>query len=448
MRSHLLLAAVYLLWQGAAQAQYIPPNPYQPYILVDPNAPVQPWITYPTIGSWINDPTVVHLDPWNDGNGDIDPNNPWPRPILWISPYLQNGTTLIMAAPSNLRNVRVSLALDNVPLPDAIRKLFDQAPKDCSVELDKDLPKDTRITLHAKNIKFLTALNAISEQADLAWIPSLRPGGPNAPSKSVIRLSKAPPESKDSHGILLYNGDGSGNIYLPYNNYWPNNNWNYNFPSARPWRIDPSHNNNYWKKDDSNKPVPFLYNWSLGGNNPQNGGRYRLYTWPQVTDPKQFQYYWQENSKKPFFVDPKNQLFLEPIKPAPEGRLHLETDPDEILSNPDVLYTVPNLQIQTVPEKIQIDGSTIAPLYYPLERSNTAPLDLHVAPSYTVKPLHMQLDRSQSLVYKVTEQEEHATFTCPHCKKQITIVRKKTSQQRPAAQNDWHFCPNCGKPVR
>lgn len=67
-----------------------------------------------------------------------------------------------------------------------------------------------------------------------------------------------------------------------------------------------------------------------------------------------------------------------------------------------------------------------------------------------------------------TTTERRATFTCPHCKNQITMIRRGSQPKcptcqrlfqpdwkfcpfdgakRPPSPSDWHFCPICGKPI-
>ncbi len=73
---------------------------------------------------------------------------------------------------------------------------------------------------------------------------------------------------------------------------------------------------------------------------------------------------------------------------------------------------------------------------------------------------------SNALTYSLSTQETRSTFTCPHCRKQLTIVSQKQSPKcpdckrdflsdwkfcpfdgakRPASGIEWGFCPICGK---
>lgn len=73
---------------------------------------------------------------------------------------------------------------------------------------------------------------------------------------------------------------------------------------------------------------------------------------------------------------------------------------------------------------------------------------------------------SDALTYSLSTQETRSTFTCPHCRKQLTIVSQKQSikcpdckrdflsdwkfcpfdgAKRPANGSEWGFCPICGK---
>ncbi len=77
-------------------------------------------------------------------------------------------------------------------------------------------------------------------------------------------------------------------------------------------------------------------------------------------------------------------------------------------------------------------------------------------------------DGSKPYVYNLTTSEERATFTCPHCHEQVTIIKKHVAPKcptcgrtfqddwkfcpvdgtkRPEDSGSWKFCPHCGKPV-
>jgi hypothetical protein len=74
----------------------------------------------------------------------------------------------------------------------------------------------------------------------------------------------------------------------------------------------------------------------------------------------------------------------------------------------------------------------------------------------------------QPFLYNLTTSEERSTFTCPHCKQQVTIIKKHVTPKcptcgrtfqddwkfcpvdgtkRPEDSSDWKFCPHCGKAV-
>src|ERR1051325_7248496 len=74
----------------------------------------------------------------------------------WVSVY----------APTAADEKRVNLDLDRASLKDALRQLFDQAKHDYSI--DGDVP-DASITVHAKNVRFSTALELITEAAGIHW---------------------------------------------------------------------------------------------------------------------------------------------------------------------------------------------------------------------------------------------------------------------------------------
>ena len=78
------------------------------------------------------------------------------------------------------------------------------------------------------------------------------------------------------------------------------------------------------------------------------------------------------------------------------------------------------------------------------------------------------LDQTPQGAYTLFTQEERHTFTCPHCKQQVTILGKRQAPKcekcgrtfqndwqfcpfdgakRPASPDSWQFCPHCGKRV-
>lgn len=61
---------------------------------------------------------------------------------------------------------RVDLDLNRASLKEALRKLFDQSKHDFSIEGDAP---DTTITVHAKNVRFSTALDLITQAAGVHW---------------------------------------------------------------------------------------------------------------------------------------------------------------------------------------------------------------------------------------------------------------------------------------
>ena len=52
------------------------------------------------------------------------------------------------------------------------------------------------------------------------------------------------------------------------------------------------------------------------------------------------------------------------------------------------------------------------------------------------------------ILYSTTRREQRATFTCPHCKRQATVVRRVETPKCPKCertfQSSWQFCPNDG----
>src|SRR5206468_9382342 len=79
----------------------------------------------------------------------------------------------------------VALDLNNVRVEVALKKLFDQVGT--RYELDKDATStNTRVTLRLRHVTFLTALQAVLEQADLGWATT----GAGANGLTVFRIGR------------------------------------------------------------------------------------------------------------------------------------------------------------------------------------------------------------------------------------------------------------------
>lgn len=62
---------------------------------------------------------------------------------------------------------RVDLDLTEVPAPEALKRVFEQAK--VGYRLDADVPREARVTVKAQNIQLHTALNLITEAAGVGW---------------------------------------------------------------------------------------------------------------------------------------------------------------------------------------------------------------------------------------------------------------------------------------
>ncbi len=87
---------------------------------------------------------------------------------------VQNAPLSVEAAPDVLTWVtgpagdkRVDVELDNATPEQALRQICDRAG--VKYEAGKDLPRDPRITLHARSVPFRTALELVTQNAGLRW---------------------------------------------------------------------------------------------------------------------------------------------------------------------------------------------------------------------------------------------------------------------------------------
>jgi hypothetical protein len=77
--------------------------------------------------------------------------------------------------------IRVDLELENAAPPQALKQLFERAKQEFSVE--GELPQEPRVTLRAKNVRFDTALDLVTQAAGIGWTRT--PQGPFKVGKSV-----------------------------------------------------------------------------------------------------------------------------------------------------------------------------------------------------------------------------------------------------------------------
>ncbi len=343
MKIHLILAA--LLLPAIAVAQ-------QP---AAPKADPRPGITYqplPDLPILLQQPNA--------------PAGPTPH-LQWFSPYQKK------AQP----DVRVNLNLRNASLKDALKQITEQTKRE--IVLDKDVPDNAKITVSAKNIRFMTALDILADEADLHVNPQV----------------STRPEQKEVSVVYHLGKKASGSSYSPFlggDSYWfdyGGNKWNANAPVIR-----------FYDHAD----LPTL---KLSPNRP----------------------------------------FELTVPANPNGKsLPLEVVPDKT----------------TVPQVKLLNDSPKTSLTFPSSGK------LYQWSADTISPQNYSSYSTLLSGVKVTE--EHSTFTCPHCKQQVTVIHQHAAPKcekcsrvfhddwqfcpfdgakRPATAGiDWQFCPLCGKSIK
>jgi hypothetical protein len=97
---------------------------------------------------------------------------------------------------SGAPDVKVDLDLDNVGLKDALKRIFERAKQEYT--LDDDVPNEPKVDVHAKNVRLSTALNLVTEGAGVAWMYEMRDGkgrfrvGKSLPRRSLFVPGAAP----------------------------------------------------------------------------------------------------------------------------------------------------------------------------------------------------------------------------------------------------------------
>src|SRR5579871_1500685 len=83
-----------------------------------------------------------------------------------------NSLILSMGGFDGLSKARVSLDLHDTPIREAVKQLFDQVKAEkqtLEYTVDKDVPEDKKVTLHLDNVRFQTALRALTDAAGVGY---------------------------------------------------------------------------------------------------------------------------------------------------------------------------------------------------------------------------------------------------------------------------------------
>jgi hypothetical protein len=102
---------------------------------------------------------------------------------------------------------RIDVDLDNAPVRDALKQIFERAKLDYQV--DEEVPSDARITLRAKNVRFLTALELVLQGADAGLVREMRDG------KASYRIRKGGGTNPLGALLLRPNVIGGGGYLAP-----------------------------------------------------------------------------------------------------------------------------------------------------------------------------------------------------------------------------------------
>jgi hypothetical protein len=328
--------------------------------------------------------------------------------IVWT-----NGTTPLTiqwqpdwAGPPTMPTIpttRVALDVNKVRIADALKKLFAQVGE--RYELDSDVPANTRITLRVRNVSFLTALQAMVEQADLSWTFQTPTKG--EPRPALYKIGK--------QSTMVLTTPWIDSRFYP--RYIP---WRLqdNGPMFLPWSQD----NSPTYISGSGQPNPYPYwNIQMGPN------------------------YWFDTPTSS--GTPGTRTFIVP----------------GVTITPDVITAPVGSSLHAdMPSgnRINLPGSANSAL---TEVNGVAQNGIIV----NKVPLLSDIPLIGNF-FTTRTREERSIFTCPHCHGQVTVVRKHETPicpecgrtfevqwkvcpfdgaKRPVVAGEWQFCPICGKSI-
>lgn len=282
-------------------------------------------------------------------------------------PLVQDGTLGLTWQDANFvhPNVRVELNLNRAPIQEALKRLFSQVKMDYTVE--QDVPAEARITLRVKNVTFLTALNAITEEANVGW--NVDTSGTLIAHATRYHIGKNLQQVNILSMPLLQ--------ALPQN--YLNNRLNY-------WHLQPQ--SGIYNQLNLNSDL--IRNANTGGNLLLDA------------TPIQLNY-------------------------SASPSIKLETS----LVMPLNYHFVPNV-ISTTQEPIKSEV---------IHDNHTSSTDKGGEAQRSIPVLKDIPLIGNLFTYRV--KEERTIFTCPHCHKEITVIKKS----QVGTANDWKFCPYCGKEI-
>jgi hypothetical protein len=144
----------------------------------------------PEVSDYWNEPTLKPLPAVKWRNNDM-------RTILLIAALLaipswapaapkpenEFRSWNVWYGPRMLEEVEIRLDINNVPVREALKHIFEQAKQEHIV--DDDVPQDVRVTVRASNVKLSTALDLVTQAAGVQWTTERRD------SRTVVRIGKS-----------------------------------------------------------------------------------------------------------------------------------------------------------------------------------------------------------------------------------------------------------------
>lgn len=300
--------------------------------------------------------------------------------------------------------VRIDVDVADGDVREAVRQVCRAAKMECWI--DDDVPVNFRVTLQAKNVRLSTTLDLITQTADVGWRYELRNG------KGVVHVGKTV-----RRGLSVRALGGTG----------------------QPFQWGPGTHRKQFDLKELRFGVPGEGGWSW------NGGR----------------------SAARVDLDIRELGVKEALKRVLEQVKVEYAINDDVPDQPRVTVSAKNVRLSTALDLLTQCGGvgwtyersssgwryrigkTVSRGLFPNVLGAGAPfrVDVNKFGSDTEFP-YVITAPAQGSAYTLRFDERRSSFTCPHCKAKITMVRtQETRDGISKASPEWKFCPVCGKRI-
>jgi predicted RNA-binding Zn-ribbon protein involved in translation (DUF1610 family) len=322
-----------------------------------------------------------------------------------VSPRAQ--VTSIYFADDALLQTKVELDARDMPVVDALKSVLDQAK--IKYEIDADVPTDKKVTMTLKNVPLSAVLTILTREAGVGWHYSKK-----------LKAEKAKEAEKADKPMKFEDADFETSIRISKKgtNYYalmPNGPIRFESPQAL---------------------VDMTMQRAKMATELANVYALQAYTPARMPD-------------KLVKVDARNQNLRDVLKDVLK-----QADLDYALED-DVPEDVKrSFTFENVPIAMALDViCRSAEIGWRAERAGTgrdAKVVVRIGKKYATRLRGTVQGQGFGANFPFTPtpvvtmpNEQRVSFTCPHCKSKVRVVRDPKDEKQKA----WKFCPVCGKPV-